>query len=783
MSYTASTPKGNITNIPDDIEPGSPEFMEYYNSLGDTMEGGDFSASPQVQQVPQQPAQATTLPEVTQVQQEQPMVLQGPPKSTLETQRGDAGFNQPQSTELPDPKSSFVGFQQFKEASKEPFMGGLTPGAAGGISREMSPYLAAANIGGAIGGPPGAGGGAALYGATKLVADPMVRGLNLLTGRNDMVTSEFLASIFDKLGVARPQTKADQLVTNMAEGVADYGAMYGLGNWLKSVNLLGTNPGVGMKNFLTETLKLDKNVLKAVGKTLEAQPVRQAVATATGIGASGLTEEALKDSEMGPVKKMLATTGVGLLTDVATQSLMAILAKKAPMLRKKAIDGTPFTPKEKDVIKTLDSEGLKATAIEVQNVTGVKSKKRVNQITRRVSGGDDAGQQLFDRAAEVRDKVATVLDDADMPINTTELSKEGYGKKLLKEFSEKRGDEVKSLTKAKKEVITKLDTGKSVDTSEVVKYMQELATEYIDDSDLAPLAKKLNNWASEIDGKTFAQIEQKRSLIGSQLSGDVFKDMGSIPADIKKKVYAGVKKAQLEHIKKYGTKQDLSKWKYANGKLKLLVNDFQDKSISKIMDEAYNKPRNQTPETMINSLLNSEPSTVKKFMKRQTPKGRAVAEEYFIFDFMKHQEGNKLSGTALNKALRKRGEQLGIVIGQERLDVLNGAKKYFDYTAPSVEFADNFTGGGQKITGTAKVMGQSMQSRNIMDIALSPIVDRYAKWAERPAVRDILLKMDRLPPGSPKMAQLAKTLSRLNQQIAKYEIAKEEFNKNKRYEE
>lgn len=739
VDVTSRDGKTVIKNVPEELL-GTPEFTAYAKNLVMTKGAGEHEYEQQapVQQptkLPEVQQQATALPEM-----QQPAEPTQAPKSIMETQRGNTGFNQTQATSLPEIKQE-AQTSRLQKAGQD-FKGGLDATIRGAV-----PLLTA-----------------------EMVSTPLVDTLNNVLGTKFERPADGMRALLEKAGISAPGNKAEQLVetlsTVMISTMIPIAAGMGLQGQLSSAN--------AVKN-------LAPTASKNIGKTLAANPVRNIAGGATSTAASFGVDQALEDSDMSDTKKTIISAVTGLGVDMLTQGLMGILQKKVPALAKKLVDGIDLTVKEKDVIKTINSRGADPTAIEVQKAAdNITNKNRLNQIASKTSGGSDAGQALLDRKNEVKRVVQDVFDEADVPLDREFMSKEATGKKLLKEFTEKRGDEVTALIKNKQDIITKLDGGEAVDTSEVVKYMQELATEYIDDSDLSPLAKKLSNWAEEINNKSFTQLEQKRSLIGSQLSGDAFKDMGSIPAGVKKKVYAGVKQAQLDHIKEYGTAEDLSKWKYSNGKLKLLIDDFQDSSVTKIMDEAYNTPRNATPEVMVNVLKTGEPSTIRKFMSRQTPEGKAVAKEYIIFDVLEGIDSNNMSGVALNKAITKRGEQLGIAIGKENLDALDGARKYFKYTKPSVDFMDNFSGGAQKQSELTKIAGPSMQIRAGLQEVVGPIFDRYAKWSERPAVRDILLKMQRLPAGSPKMAELAKELARVNERTAKYETAKAEYNKNKK---
>jgi hypothetical protein len=102
-----------------------------------------------------------------------------------------------------------------------------TSGVTGGITRAVTPYMAGALLGAAAGTPvggvgafPGALMGIGAVGFSKFLGDPLTIGVNKVFGTELTTPTEALNLFFDKLGVERPDTATEQLVSILAEGAA-----------------------------------------------------------------------------------------------------------------------------------------------------------------------------------------------------------------------------------------------------------------------------------------------------------------------------------------------------------------------------------------------------------------------------------------------------------------------------------------------------------------------------------------------------------------------------------
>lgn len=180
-TYQSSKDGFTVADIPDDVEIGSPEFVQ----LVTTMRGKSDS----IGSAPATPPQETPQPE-------------GP------------------------------GFLDRMVATAKDIAPGIVRGAA--------PIVAGAAGGAALGAPfagvgalPGAAVGAGGMAGLTLIGDPAAALINSIAGEQ-VVTgpTEFVGDLLDRMGLARPETAAGRMAQATAQGVAGAGGMVGAGKVL-----------------------------------------------------------------------------------------------------------------------------------------------------------------------------------------------------------------------------------------------------------------------------------------------------------------------------------------------------------------------------------------------------------------------------------------------------------------------------------------------------------------------------------------------------------------------
>lgn len=180
-TYQSSKDGFTVADIPDDVEIGSPEFVQ----LVTTMRGKSDS----IGSAPATPPQETPQPE-------------GP------------------------------GFLDRMVATAKDIAPGIVRGAA--------PIVAGAAGGAALGAPfagvgaiPGAAVGAGGAAGLTLIGDPAAALINSIAGEQ-VVTgpTEFVGDLLDRMGLARPETAAGRMAQATAQGVAGAGGMVGAGKVL-----------------------------------------------------------------------------------------------------------------------------------------------------------------------------------------------------------------------------------------------------------------------------------------------------------------------------------------------------------------------------------------------------------------------------------------------------------------------------------------------------------------------------------------------------------------------
>lgn len=123
-----------------------------------------------------------------------------------------------------------------------------------GVARGAAPIAGGAALGAAVGAPfggvgaiPGAVGGAGLMAGVTLIGDPAAQIINSIAGEQ-IVTgpTEAIGNVLDNLGFPRPETAAGRIAQAAAQGVAGAGGMIGAGKAMTQatsplVRSIGTN--------------------------------------------------------------------------------------------------------------------------------------------------------------------------------------------------------------------------------------------------------------------------------------------------------------------------------------------------------------------------------------------------------------------------------------------------------------------------------------------------------------------------------------------------------------
>jgi hypothetical protein len=261
MPYSITTRDGiTINNIPDDVDPNSPELKARVAQIRAGREAA--------------PEEPTDL-------------------GAIEVRGGQ----QP----APEPTTD-IATQMAAGTPAETTPGGI----AGAITRGLAVPAAGAALGaiagapiGGVGAVPGAVAGAGAATIAQMVADPIVSSVNNLLGTKYTLPTDALRDLLTRIGVPDPDTEAEKIIQTTAMGAGGAGGMAAAGRALQTA----AAPGV----------------TREVGRVLAAQPGVQITAGGGGGAAAQLAQE----MGAGPVGQIAASLVGGLGTGAVASRLGA----------------------------------------------------------------------------------------------------------------------------------------------------------------------------------------------------------------------------------------------------------------------------------------------------------------------------------------------------------------------------------------------------------------------------------------------------------------------------
>jgi hypothetical protein len=306
-------------------------------------------------------------------------------------------------------------------------------------------------------------------------------------------------------------------------------------------------------------------------------------------------------------------------------------------------------------------------------------------------------------------------------------------------------------------------TIKSIDDS--IAYLQSLKNE-----DVTPAINKLLNWKAAVQDQSPENV-----LTNKQMLGDIFDapEMGAVKrvmGDELKKTYKAVKEDLTDFIESAGGEQAKNKWIIANKEEARLFKDLDLDILKNTLEKG-----GERPEVIKNMLMNKDRSVVEALNKGLTAKGRASAVTA-VFQEVAKKTGEDVSPdkfiTELHR-LKTSGDPLGVFMQPDDYKALDGLVRVLKATTRASEAGlhtptgqqlylpigvatgagvvgklGDFLGGGG--TGTVLAAGVGITGMGLAGAA--------ARIYESAAVRNILMQIPAVKPGSVEEAALFKRL-------------------------
>lgn len=542
--------------------------------------------------------------------------------------------------------------------------------------------------------------------------------------------SSQMSDLLDSLGIPEPESSAEKIVNMVGQGMTAGG-----GTAVISKNLA---------NFLT-------NTSKKVADILAKGPISQTVAGGTA-GGSGQT---VAEMGYGPVAQITAELAGGIFGGKGTN------VKTSPV-------------KDVDVIKKADDVNIPVLTSDVRPPTTFAGKwlQETSEMLPLVgtgklrAGQQDARQDAVKNLAEYFG--VNLGDDVDVIADVSkELLKKRSGD--LTKYTSMKNSIIKNETLNK---IGKVDVSKTVAViDEEIKYLSQLRSK-----ELAPIIDRLKDWKTSLlgqktvtidgkqvtinEGQNLQNIDLLRKQLGQSFQDPSLANLKQLGQQSLNKIYGPLRDDIGNFIKINGSKNDYKKWKVSNERLSGLAGDLDNSVFKNVLQKGEVSPENIT-----RILFSKKPSDVKLLFKSLDLQGKANARTAIIGEMFKRSlnADESISPDRFAKEIKKMGNQIGIFFSDGDLKAVEGLGKVLSITRRASAANINPPTGRmltipivgaiiQNMFGGATPMGMVATGTAMLSLG------GVARILESPSVRNILIKLPKLSPGSPQEAELLKRL-------------------------
>ncbi len=555
------------------------------------------------------------------------------------------------------------------------FEGTDVAGSLGALVRGAAPIATGAAAGFALGGPPGAAigaGGVAL--ANNLITPLLNTTLNSIFGTELQNPRDLLERFFTNIGVAKPDSRAEQVAQQMAESAATamgVGAAAGAG----AGGMPSLNAGA---RAMQETLgRLVPGLRDYIGAAFGPAGGAAAEEAAVALGAERGGPVATGANIVGDIATDVATGGI---TDLVTAPRTATEALAGRTMR-----GLP--PLEPDVsagLRYADEAGLRVTTSDVRYPPSAPPPEGF--FSKMIAGGSQGRlnrERQMERIGQLRDVFRSmgVGDFSDRELSRALES--GVTENYLKV----RGQKLDDLWSTKAGIRAELN---EADVSLLTESAAQIAEDEVQRLSRIPMmgeaGAKVTGFRdqllhpNDIDG-----LESLRRSLG-----DIHKDVGSSYdptrlTEAQKQVqqstdviYEALSKDIQNNIADTLGDDAYQAWTSTNSEISTLLNDFSEAVVTDLLK----KPEDLSVARAAEILYSGDPAKTRRLTANLDADGMALAKEALLTKIAQESTPGitDLSPTQAANQIARRANELGVVLDEPDHDMLKGLMKYLNLT-------------------------------------------------------------------------------------------------------
>ena len=600
-------------------------------------------------------------------------------------------------------------------AEPETTMAGLAGAATRGLAPLGTAMAAGAAMGGlptaGIGAIPGAIAGGAVYGASQLIGEPIIRAVNATFGTQITTPTEAWEALLTRAGVAEPKTGAERMVQAASAGLAS-----GAG---------GVSLGQGL-------VKSAAPLAQAAGAMLAEQPAAQ---LAGGVG-SGLAAQAANELGASPATQAAAALIGGMAGSRAarTQIIPAAQANAAEraLVAEAEKVGVPLmtsdvSPPRTFMGKAAQAAGERVPFVGTGPVRQAQQEARIGAV-RDVLSDFGAGPSAQASDAVMADLLAT------------------------------RGAEVSKYATQKTDVIKRLSTsGTAVPVVRATAAIdQQIAKlQGLKTKELEPVVARLDDWKKSLQNQSLVNVEDLRKQLGESFKAPELASVRSTGEKSLSSIYGALREDMSEFIRGTGQPQDIAKWTDANKKLSSMMGELKTSALKSAIEKGTD-----TPEAIRGILFSSKPSDVRLLYRNLSDAGRDNAKAALLAHAAEKATTNDvLSAERFISQVDKLGPQFGVFFKGDDKKRVDGLMRVLGATRRGAE-AGVMTNSGQQSVASVTALGAGQLTGSALGGAAAlGGAGLAARLYESPAVRNLLLYVPGTKVGSAEEAAILKRIS------------------------
>ncbi len=556
-------------------------------------------------------------------------------------------------------------------------------------------------------------GGADLIG---LLNDPVAAAGNAIAGKRvfEDNLSGAVSRGLDRLGIDRPETPAERIVSGAAQVAVG---------------------GAGMAGAASKVAKGASGMTRSVAGALADSPTKQVVSSALSGGAA----EAAKEAGSGPVTQFLAALGAGAVGAGITPDLARASRGAATRQAEAAVRAG-----QRNKIPVMTSDVIAPDTF---------SKKTAQAVGERIPVFGTAGLRA-EQAAARRRALAALGDQYDA------VDFSVVGDDISEALIRQHGKLVDRLGRQKWNILSPL-SGKPVPTPKTISQIDNLIDEFkatgVDDFN--PLIAKLVDWRKALaKGRDIVEFDKIRQLAGEVFNGDEFTGSRDTVKAALESLYGPMKEDMGAFIAREGGPEAFARWNRVNSNFTKVF----DRLGRTAMRQALNKGEIE-PEAVARLIFSGKRSDVQAVFKALPADGRAKARSAIIYKMLNDGEV-ELSPSRFIRRANKLGYQRGIFFGKREREEMKGLVRVLDATRRADVAALQPPTGVQntQLIGGAAVGGGGVAAAGIEGAAVAAggtaLAGLAARLFESSRGRKLLLAIGKAEPGSKEEAALIKRI-------------------------